>query len=1316
MELKGAIFDMDGVITDTAQVHFNAWKAIFDHFLQLHSTQTNVCFKPFSIDDYIHYVDGIGRLDGIRNFLQSRQILPEGPLAGTPSENLIFKMAEEKNKFFLDLIEKGGVVVFKSTIELIEDLKRHGMKIAVISASKNSEFILKKAGVLDLFDVIVDGNTLKELKLKGKPDPAIFIEAANRLDIKRSNIFIVEDALSGVVAAKAGHFGLIIGIDRQQKWNFYFIQQGADMVVNDLAELDYEQIQKSFTEFPPSALEKFTEIEEKIENKKIIIFSDYDGTLTPIVERPELALISDEMRRVLVQLHQVCPIIIMSGRQVADLQKRIDIKELFYIGNHGFEMVGPKPITVNFAQDSAYFKELNKAYEELKSLLASIDDCLIEHKKFTLSVHYRLVKHDKISYVEEKVNEVISQHPNLSKHYGKKVFEIRPKIDWNKGKAVSYMLQQLNFDQADIFPIYLGDDISDEDAFVELKNYGIGILISDSFKKTNASYHLKNIDEVLAFLKNILQLINKKNISYDNAQDWKLSYSTFKPEEEGLRETLCALGNGYFVTRGANEESQADKIHYPGTYFAGCYNKLESKIAGTVVVNEDIVNMPNWIKVTFKVDGSDEPWLDIMECEILDYHQELNFKEGTLARTLRIKDLKGRIFFLQFIRFVSMANQHVAFQKFLIRPENWSGNIIIKSGLEGSVTNIGVKRYAELNNKHLQLINMSAENDTISLHMHTNQSHIEIAQVAHHRLFKNNKLEILEGKIIKEDENIFTYFPLYLESNEDTSLEKIITVFTSRDPAINECYNEAKALMNFLQNDTFEYFLDAHKRAWKNIWQRCDIEIQTSRNDQQIIRLHMFHLLQTVSNNSVLLDMGVPARGLHGEAYRGHIFWDELFILPFYIFYFPEIARELLLYRYRRLNMARYSAKKAGFKGAMYPWQSGSNGEEVTQEIHLNPRSNKWIPDYSHYQRHVNAAIVYNIWHYYQATGDKHFLADFGAEMILEIARFWSSIAIYNKEIDRYEIDHVVGPDEYHEKYPDKDEPGVKNNTYTNIMAVWSIKRALEVLQMLNPIRRSELIDKLQLSNQEVEHWRALVKKIKISFLKDGIINQFEGYELLSEFDWDLYNKKYGNIERLDRILKAENDNTDNYKVSKQADLLMLFYLFSYEELSEIFSDLNYPFSQEILIKNINYYMKRTSHGSTLSKAVFAAILHYIDQDAAMGYYEEVLQSDITDLQGGTTPEGIHLGAMAAGINIILYYFVGLRFQNNSLSFNPKLPKHIDRLKFNLQYHDKQFKMMLDHSQFHITCLDEIKEDFYILINNKKHFFHHRDTIVVDTQ
>jgi alpha,alpha-trehalase len=460
-----------------------------------------------------------------------------------------------------------------------------------------------------------------------------------------------------------------------------------------------------------------------------------------------------------------------------------------------------------------------------------------------------------------------------------------------------------------------------------------------------------------------------------------------------------------------------------------------------------------------------------------------------------------------------------------------------------------------------------------------------------------------------------------------------------------------------------------------------------SANDwtETVLHLHIFQLLQTVSPHSAYLDVGVPARGWHGEAYRGHIFWDELFIFPYLNFQRPWLAEALLQYRYARLGAACAAAREEGFEGAMFPWQSGSNGREETQRLHLNPKSGRWLPDRSHLQRHVNSAIAYNVWQHYMITGSIRFLRFTGAELLIEIARFWSSIATYNPAQDRYEINGVMGPDEYHEAYPDSDEPGLRNNTYTNVMAVWVLQTALEALQELPPHYRQELVEELMIRDEELERWRDISQKMTVVFHADGALSQFEGYEQLREFDWDGYRAKYGNIQRLDRVLEAEGDSTNRYKVSKQADVLMLLYLLSREELCGLLANLGYNVSEEQLARTVDYYLARTSHGSTLSSVVTAWVLARYDSDEAWQCLQRALQSDIADVQGGTTAEGIHLGAMAGTVDLILRCLTGMRARGQVLRFEPAMPPEIKQLQFSVHYRSHRLELAFSEDRIEVS-------------------------------
>jgi trehalose/maltose hydrolase-like predicted phosphorylase len=741
------------------------------------------------------------------------------------------------------------------------------------------------------------------------------------------------------------------------------------------------------------------------------------------------------------------------------------------------------------------------------------------------------------------------------------------------------------------------------------------------------------------------------------------------------------LGNGCFATRGCHESSNANGVHYPGTYLAGGYNRLETKIAGNIIENEDLVNWPNWLLLTFKIEN--EKWFSLDQVDIIDYKQTLDLYCGILETSIHFKDDQNRETLLLTSRLVHMNSPHLAAIKWILTPQNWSGTITVHSAIDGDVKNCGVARYCDLNKNHLEthLCGMTSEN-CIFLEARTCQSHIHMAQAIRTLVYNDNLQMPLNRETIQKDKYIAQELSFACKKEHPVTIEKIAAIYTSRDTAISEPTHEA--CNKVFREGRFSDILRSHVNAWKELWDRFDIKILDTNSDQQLLRLHIFHILQTASPNTYDLDVGIPPRGLHGEAYRGHILWDELFIFPFLNFRNPLLTRQFLLYRYRRLEQARLAANDAGYRGAMFPWQSGSNGREESQNIHLNPQSGRWIPDDSHLQRHVNSAIVYNIWQYFQTTDDKEFLYFFGAEVIFEIAKFWASLSRYNPERERFEIHRVIGPDEYHTHYPDSETAGIHNNAYTNIMAAWVIMRAIDIINFLDEKRIKELRLNLGIGSEEIDRWHQISTKMFIPFT-NSIIDQFEGYNSLKELDWNQYVTKYGENIRLDRILESENDSVNNYKASKQADVLMLFYLFSAEEIKETIERLGYSFDTHSIPNIINYYRHRTSHGSTLSRLVFSWVLSRVHRSQSWQVYENALISDIQDVQGGTTPEGIHLGAMAGTVDMIQRCYTGLEVKGDELHFNPQLPDDITEIRQRLRYRSHWIDMVLNHHCMQIS-------------------------------
>lgn len=1016
-DYDGVLFDLDGVVTKTARVHAVAWKRLFDEFLERRSVATGKPFVPFDIEaDYRHYVDGKPRLDGIVAFLKARGIgVPLGTSEDAPGSQSMYALGNLKNQYFLQELEQHGVEVYGASIALVRALRELEIKTAVVSSSKNCAAVLRAAGIAELFDVRVDGVDLARLKLRGKPAPDAFLEAARRVGVEPARTVVVEDATAGVQAGRAGGFGLVIGVDRDGL-SMALRQAGADIVVTDLAQIQLD------TELPST---------------------------------------------------------------------------------------------------------------------------------------------------------------------------------------------------------------------------------------------------------------------------WFLKFKGFDPANEGVREALCALGNGYFATRGATPGSVADGCHYPGTYLAGGYDRLCTNIAGRVVENEDLVNLPNWLPLSFRIAGDD--WFDERKFTVLSYLQELDLRRGLLLRKVRFEDSRGRRTRIEERRLVSMSDMHLAALEVTLTPENWSAEVTIRTAVDGRVINTGAQLYRNFNNEHLiPLTEELLDDNTVFLQVRTKQSNLEVAQAARTEAFVEGQPLDVRRQVIKQPAYIAQELKVDLVQGQNLVLEKLVSFYTSRDFAISECGLEARSAI--ARAGRFDLVMAEHVRAWKHLWRRFDVLIAPAQpvklNVLMLLRLNMFHLLQCISVQSIGLDIGVPARGWTGEAYQGHVFWDELFVFPFFNYRMPEITRSLLMYRYRRLDEARAAARSAGYAGAMFPWQSGSNGEEVTQVRNLNPRSGRWVPDNSHLQRHVGSAIAYNVWQYFQVTQDIEFLEFYGSELILEIARFWSTIASFNEDRGRYEIRGVIGPDEFHDAYPDSSTPGLANNAYTNIMAVWVLWRALDVLDLLSGTRRTELMARLSITRHDVARWNDISRRMFVPVQENGIISQFEGYETLLELDWDHYRARYGNLQRLDLVLEAENDTPNRYKLSKQADVLMLFYLFSAEELGALFSRLGYPFTHDTIPRNVDYYDTRTSHGSTLSRMVHSWVSARSNRLRSMSYFAEALQSDVSDIQQGTTREGVHLGAMGGTIDLVQRVSTGIEVTGAVLRLNPRLPQEMSRLDMRIRYRGHSLDLRLTNATLTVRGRD----------------------------
>ncbi|MGD9250087.1 MAG: glycosyl hydrolase family 65 protein, partial [Desulfobacterales bacterium] len=489
----------------------------------------------------------------------------------------------------------------------------------------------------------------------------------------------------------------------------------------------------------------------------------------------------------------------------------------------------------------------------------------------------------------------------------------------------------------------------------------------------------------------------------------------------------------------------------------------------------------------------------------------------------------------------------------------------------------------------------------------------------------------------------------------------------------------ANAYRTIAHVDSFSEVLEPSAVKWDAIWDKAGVEIVGDRLGQQALNLAAYHLFVMGSEHN---DGGIGPRGLTGETYRGHEFWDDILYYPGISLQLPQVARSLLSHRYDGLMAARKAARKNNFQGAMYPWQAGIEGDEQTQVTRFNPVSGKWDPDNSCLQRHVSLAIAYTVIDFLETTGDLAFRSQ-GTEMVLDICRFFSSMCELDAVTGKYSIDGVMGPNEFHEGLEKK---GVKDNAYTNIMLAWTLEKVEQLVEELKANAPSEIENayvNMGVTAEGMEgaydHWRKLRRNLALHLNEEGVIaNHAEWFHLkgpdevrnlsidLNGQAQDLYSIVY-KPGRADRRIRAAGLDPDDYQVQKQADTLMAYYLLGPDELKRVVRMMGYELPEDHLPKNLDHHLLRTSHGSTLSYITHAMVLANAGRIAeSWHFYRQALISDLADIQGGTTAEGIHLGVMGGCLKGVVTNFAGFDWDRGNLAINPNLPEEWESLKFSV--------------------------------------------------
>ena len=738
-----------------------------------------------------------------------------------------------------------------------------------------------------------------------------------------------------------------------------------------------------------------------------------------------------------------------------------------------------------------------------------------------------------------------------------------------------------------------------------------------------------------------------QNLQYNTGtgslENWLITETVFDPDLLGKCEAIFSLGNGYMGQRAATEERYAFETR--NLFVSGTFNKFAD--------NEvtELPNAPDVLWLDLKLDGQR---FSLERGKILHYERTLNIKEATLTRRLTWEAPNGQKFDLAFYRFISLDDLHVIGQRIEVTPLDSDLTLSILSGIDGQVTNSGAQHFLEGEKRFF-------DNQYMRMVQTTHESNIDFVFHTAHTFSCAGKTFEPNRHICMDRRRIFLdYEGINIKKGNTLVIEKISNLFTSRDRHwIDKPYDVEQLKSNGLAHVKeihslgFKGLLENHKKAWQEkVWKKVPITItSTNPMDQLSIRFAQFHLTGMTPAHDNRMNIG--AKGLSGEGYKGHCFWDtEIFILPYYMYTNPKVARSLLEYRYLSLPGAHKKAKENGYQGAMFPWESAwlADGEVTpvwgAADVVTGKASKIWS---GFIQYHITADIAYATWQYYQITGDEDFMLQYGYELILDTARFWVSRLEWNQEKEEYHINDVIGPDEYKEH--------VNNNAFTNYASHWNIKKAMEVYDFLKE-HQKELFEKLNLKLGLEDTYRAWMDKVDKIYLpqprEDLVIPQDDTYLTLKTIDLTKYKQQetVGGIHR-----DYNTEQISQIQVSKQADIMVLFYLL--EDL----------FDQDVKRANWEYYEPKTLHASSLSLSTHCVLASDMgDKELAYQLFLRIHGIDMGPNMK-TSDHGLHAASLGGLWQSVVNGFGGVRMHNGKLRISPQLPGAWSRLTFEISWY-----------------------------------------------
>jgi trehalose/maltose hydrolase-like predicted phosphorylase len=727
-----------------------------------------------------------------------------------------------------------------------------------------------------------------------------------------------------------------------------------------------------------------------------------------------------------------------------------------------------------------------------------------------------------------------------------------------------------------------------------------------------------------------------------NFDRWRVIEEDFYPESQHHKETIFTIGNGYLSTRGSFEE------RYPQDRQATLIHGLWDDIP---ISFTELVNAPDWTSLEIWVNNKR---FDMGVGDHSDYSRSIDLKTGILHRRLNWRPDKDQTrISLEFNRFASLADQHICVVQAKITPQNAGMDIRVRASLDGHVENEGFLHWS-----------------TVHQESNTHQANLVVTTRKTGKILAMSTRVTISGGLTIRSANDSRGCPgieaqIKSQKGETVIIEKYVGIVTSRDT--EQPLSLAIRMANSAAKLGYDELVWGNQVYWNEFWNQSDVIIRGDELAQIAIRhaLFQFRIAAPIDDETV----SIGAKSLSGFGYRGHVFWDtEIFILPFFTLTQPEISRNLLMYRYHTLPGARRKAKKNGYSGAQYSWESAETGDEVTPT---------WVPDPANplnliriwtgdIEIHISSDIAFAMYQYWQITGDDDFWCNVGIPIVLETAKFYGDRA--EAENGQFSIRDVIGPDEYHEH--------VDNNIYTNRMIQWHLATAIKAFEWLKinyPSKYKLLQQELNLSGERLTHWKNVQDNLVILQEQDtGLFEQFEGFFNLKEVEWHQYQDRSKSMQEILGI-----EETNKYQVIKQADVIMLLCLLRNEYAASTWK------------VNWEYYNPRTDHtyGSSLGPAIHAwAACEMGQPNLAYDHFTRAASVDLFDVRKNAG-DGIHAASAGGLWQAIVFGFAGLNFKEGQPVINPRLPEQWDSLSFSIQYRNTQYSVEITQTDYCIRTL-----------------------------